>query len=98
MGEGEGQVESCGSGGGPGRQDPGDRVDRGGLRLWELVPGDGDPPADEAGGLGVEVVVTDDSTNYGAGIDEAYLTRQQCMGTYETHLGSCQGQVEGKHS
>ena len=29
--------------------------------------------------LGVEVVVTDDSTNYSLAIDEAGLTRQQCL-------------------
>ena len=58
-------------------------VDLGGRTLGIELTGEGfdykgwfQGMADE---LGVEVVVTDDSTNYSLAIDEAGLTRQQCL-------------------
>ena len=45
--------------------------------------------------LGVEVVVTDDSTNYSLAIDEAGLTRQQCLVHMKRTLGRAKGRLRG---
>ena len=43
--------------------------------------------------LGVEVVVTDDSTDYSLGIDEAGLSRQQCLVHMKRTLGRAKGRL-----
>ena len=43
--------------------------------------------------LGVEVVVTDDSNDYGSGIDEAGLSRQQCAVHMRRTLGRARGRL-----
>ena len=45
--------------------------------------------------LGVEVVVTDDSNDYVSGVDEAGLSRQQCVVHMRRTLGRARGRLAG---
>ena len=74
-------------------------VDLGGRTLGIELTGEGfdykgwfQGMADE---LGVEVVVTDDSSNYSLAIDEAGLTRQQCLVHMKRTLGRAKGRLRG---
>ena len=44
--------------------------------------------------LGVEVVVTDDSTDYGTPIEDSALSRQQCMVHMKRTLGRAKGRLD----